>query len=354
MLYQSSFRICRATAYLAGALFAYAPPATAATSPWMERPAGWAIAAVVVALWLVLAVWALVRAAQDRKDKRSAEAWGLRLRGLLDSTPLAYLVIEPTGNVHGSDLLRRWLGLSGSVGSMNDLAPQVPLSETDHASGLCGPDFDSLMAAVAALQTAGQAFTLLLRTEGDERILQVQGRLLGEDALQSVAGRAPAICLWFDDVTGSQGRTEQLSTERHMLAHALDATSGLVELAPFPIWQRDTALVLQQVNNAYVSAVEAATAAQVIEQQIELIANPGPTAPRTAAGKPASLKPYKPVLKRPSLVDDNGACVFMMCRLKVWALVALPLMSAMLMKRGLNCSASPRRSAICSTACQRP
>jgi signal transduction histidine kinase len=290
MLYQFIFRIYRATACLAGALFAFVPSAGAATPPWAERPVGWAVAAVVVALWLVLAVWALVRAAQDRKDKRSAEAWGLRLRGLLDSTPLAYLVIEPAGNVHGSDLLRRWLGLSGSVGSLNDLAPQVPLSETDHASGLCGPDFDSLMVAVAALQTAGQAFTLLLHTEEDERILQVQGRLLGEDALQPVAGRAPAVCLWFDDVTGSQGKTEQLSAERHMLADALDATSGLVELAPFPIWQRDTALVLCQVNNAYVSAVEAATAAQVIDRQIELIANPGPTAPRTAAGKAREFK----------------------------------------------------------------
>jgi signal transduction histidine kinase/putative Ca2+/H+ antiporter (TMEM165/GDT1 family) len=283
------FKHC-AAALLMVALFAVAAPASAAPSPWMERPAGWSIAAVVIALWLVFAVWALVRAAQDRKDKQSAEAWGLRLRGLLDSTPLAYLVIEPTGNVHSGDLLRRWIGLSGSVSSLQDLAPQLSANQDDPASGLCGPDFDSLMAAVAALQTAGQAFNLLLHTEDGDRILQVQGRLLNEEAMQPVAGRAPAICLWFDDVTGSQGKSEQLSAERYMLAHALDATSGLVELAPFPIWQRDAKLVLRQVNNAYVSAVEAASAAQVIDKQIELIANPGPIAPRAAAAKARELK----------------------------------------------------------------
>ncbi len=270
-------------------LFAYVRPAAAA-QPWGERPAGWAIAAVIVALWLVLAVWALARGAQDRKDKRSAEAWGLRLRSLLDSTPLAYLVIEPTGAVHSSDQLRRWLSLAGSISSLQDLAPQVPVTPAEQASGLAGPDFDALMAAVAALQTAGQDFSLLLHTENADQILQVKGRLLGTDALQSVAHQQPAICLWFSDVTQSQSQSETLNSERDLLANALDATSGLVELAPFPIWQRDTALVLRQVNLAYVKAVEANHAQQVIDQQIELIANPGAMSPRAAAARARELK----------------------------------------------------------------
>jgi signal transduction histidine kinase len=271
-------------------LLAYVRPATAAPSLWTQRPAGWSIAAALVALWLVLAVWALVRAAQDRKDRRSAEAWGRRLRGLLDSTPLAYLVIEPTGRVHSSDLLRRWLGLAGSITNLQDLAPQAQASNEDHSSGLSGPDFDAVMAAIAALQATGQAFTMVLHTENADKTLQAQGRLLSEDAIQSAAGRQPAICLWFDDVTASHGTTEKLRSERHVLAYALDATSGLVELAPFPIWQRDTNLVLRQVNMAYVEAVEATSAKDVVDQQVELIANPGPTSPKAAAARARELK----------------------------------------------------------------
>jgi signal transduction histidine kinase len=271
-------------------LFVVARPAVAAPALWQERPAGWAIAAALVALWLVLAVWALARAAQDRKDKRSAESWGLRLRGLLDSTPLSYLVIEPSGNVHSSDQLRRWLSLSGSIRSLQDLAPQVATNGEDTGSGLSGPDFDAMMAAIAALKTAGQSFTLLLHTENGGQILEAQGRLLSEEALHTPVNQQPAICLWFADVTQSRGTSEKLSAERHLLANALDATSGLVELAPFPIWQRDDTLVLRQVNNAYVEAVEAKHAGQVIDQQIELIANPGPLAPKAAAARARELK----------------------------------------------------------------
>jgi signal transduction histidine kinase/membrane protein implicated in regulation of membrane protease activity len=271
-------------------LFAFARPASAAPSPWTQQPGGWTIAAAVIAIWLVIAVWALVRAAQDRKDKQSAEGWGLRLRSLLDSTPQAYLVVEPNGHVHSSDQLRRWLGLSGSISSLQDLAPQVGTNEEDRGSGLSGPDFDLLMADVAALKTAGQAFTRLLHTEAAEQILQVQGRLLSGDALQAATSQQPAICLWFADVTRTQGQSEQLSAERRQLASALDATSGLIELAPFPVWQRDSTLAIRQVNRAYVQAVEAKHPGDVIEQQIELIANPGPLPPRAAAARARELK----------------------------------------------------------------
>jgi signal transduction histidine kinase len=290
MLRRMTFHKTLAAAAPLVSLFAFARPATAAALPWSQRPAGWAIAVVIIALWLVLAVWALVRAAQDRKDRRSAEAWGMRLRGLLDSTPLAYLVIEPGGTVHSSDLLRRWLGLAGSISNLQDLAPQVQSTSDDHASGFSGPDFDALMSAIAAVQATGQAFTLVLHTESGDKILQANGRLLSEDAIQASADRQPAICLWVDDITSSHGTTEKLGHERHLLANALDATSGLVELAPFPIWQRDKNLVLRQVNLAYVEAVEAAHAGHVIEKQTELIANPGPTSPKAAAARARELK----------------------------------------------------------------
>src|SRR3546814_5281252 len=51
---------------------------------------------------------------------------------------------------------------------------------------------------------------------------------------------------------------------------AFEALSGLIEAAPFPMWFRDTDLSLALVNKAYVRAVEAKSAAAVIDGGIEL------------------------------------------------------------------------------------
>src|SRR3546814_4942861 len=51
---------------------------------------------------------------------------------------------------------------------------------------------------------------------------------------------------------------------------ACEALSWLIEAAPFPMWFRDTDLSLALVNKAYVRAVEAKSAAAVIDGGIEL------------------------------------------------------------------------------------
>src|SRR3712207_8534454 len=62
-----------------------------------------------------------------------------------------------------------------------------------------------------------------------------------------------------------------LRDEAERLNAALDALSGLIEAAPFPMWHRGPDLRLAMVNSAYVAAVEAEDAMAVIKAGIELV-----------------------------------------------------------------------------------
>ena len=56
---------------------------------------------------------------------------------------------------------------------------------------------------------------------------------------------------------------------------ALDALTQLIEAAPFPMWYRGPDLRLGLVNSAFVAAVEARDAAEVIARGTELVDSPG-------------------------------------------------------------------------------
>src|SRR5436309_3180853 len=82
---------------------------------------------------------------------------------------------------------------------------------------------------------------------------------------------ARAALLWFLDVTAAEEDAARLAAQLQRRSEALDALSGLIEAAPFPMWHRGPDLRLVMVNGAYVDAVEGADAAAVIAQGIELI-----------------------------------------------------------------------------------
>ena len=77
--------------------------------------------------------------------------------------------------------------------------------------------------------------------------------------------------LWFADVTESEQELEALGQRLERRSAALQALSGLIELAPFPIWHRGPDLKLAMVNSAYVAAVEAEDAATVVREGTELV-----------------------------------------------------------------------------------
>jgi signal transduction histidine kinase len=218
------------------------------------------MAAVLLALlagaWLAAAVWASLRAARREAAARGVVEDNVRLAALLQAGPAMPLVVAADGTIDGPERLAgalglealppRWLALFGEEAPFpNEIAAELGRIVSEAASG-------------------GRP-SVSLRPSGSARIFRIDG------------GPAPAgfaersALLWFLDVTDAEEDAGRLAAQLQRRSEALDALSGLIEAAPFPMWHRGPDLNLVMVNGAYVDAVEGPDAAAVVAQAIELI-----------------------------------------------------------------------------------
>ena len=105
--------------------------------------------------------------------------------------------------------------------------------------------------------------------------------------------------MWFSDTTTAESERLELAQRLRQTEAALDALTQVIEAAPFPMWYRGPDLKLGLVNRAFVDAVEAREATEVIANGLELVSD-GEAAraapwPRSTAGKPS-------VRKQPAIV----------------------------------------------------
>lgn len=245
----------------------------------MNAPDTWrlALTALVAAAWLVVAVWAVIRGSNALLSARASTRWGRRLHGLLSTSPSAYLVVGADGSATCSDTLRGWLGIDRQVTRLDEL-------EGRGASGIEISDYAQLVRDIDALSLSARPFQRLVSSAKGDRQLLAEGRA----APMEVVGDA-GVVVWFFDATATQGALEQLRAELAGARSDLEALRALVQAAPLPMWRRDRDLRLRDVNAAYVDAVEAASAADVIEQGIELMGNVPGTVPAQFAERARDL-----------------------------------------------------------------
>ena len=116
-----------------------------------------------------------------------------------------------------------------------------------------------------------------VRAVGSNRIFEVRG---GPAPPPEPAG---TILLWFSDTSSAEAERSKLALRIRQTEAALDSLTHLIEAAPFPMWYRGPDLQLGLVNRAFVEAVEARDAADVISRSTELIDASGPGSARAAA-----------------------------------------------------------------------
>ncbi len=217
-------------------------------------PISLAAIALVLGAWLALAVWATIRglargrAAAVRIDStRHHEA-------LLAASPAIPLLVRRDGSLAEAERVALAFGLE-----------RIPVRLADLGEAFGEDDRRALLGQVEAAAAAAGDFTLSLRPAGSARVYRVHG------------GPAPScypagtILLWLADATAGEEERTALRERCDRLAASLDALSGLIEAAPFPIWHRGPDLRLAMVNGAYVSAVEAEDGRAVIEGGLELV-----------------------------------------------------------------------------------
>lgn len=211
-----------------------------------------------MAVWLGLAVWAVWTGLKLRKRAEFSTSQADRLASLLESAPALPLMVRNDGRIEAPDRLADWLGLPKVPNFVSDLA--------GHNCGLTDDDATALVRDVSAVQRTGRSFTRAIRAQGSSRTLLIRG------APAAVRlGSSGAVILWWFDATESQAEIGRLGEESARLKLAFDRLSGLIEAAPMPMWHRGPDMRIALVNNAYVRAVEAESAADVIARGLELV-----------------------------------------------------------------------------------
>ena len=218
--------------------------------------------AVVAGVWLALAVAATLIGARKaaRADQALAEARAVA--DLLAGAPAVPLLVYPDDSVDADPRLAAWLAL--------DKVP-ARLAELDGGErGIGAEALDALRGDIADCRSTANPIQRLIALPDGSRVFSVRGEpysVGGEDHR--------AVLLWFLDVSERQRETIKLREQSARMARALDGLSALIEAAPFPMWHRGPDLDIALVNGAYVRAIEAESAEQVVSRGIELIESQG-------------------------------------------------------------------------------
>lgn len=145
------------------------------------------------------------------------------------------------------------------------------------AEGFDTPSRDGLQNAIAALREAGTGFQIDLTHTGTGRRIQARGVRAVDDQ-----GRPMADVVWMSDVTEGVAAVDTLTEETALLTRERNLLKAALDGIAEPVWLRDDDLSLIYCNAAYVKAVDAKSASDVVARGREL-------APRVAVREVRAL-----------------------------------------------------------------
>jgi len=227
------------------------------------------VAITLAALWIVIAIAVSIAAARRFRRASAVMSSAQSMASLLDVAPARPLLVHPDSRIEVDPRLLRELGLDQAPARLADLAGENVGIEQD--------DLDALVGDIQAAALAGGKIERKVRSAGSRRVFDVRG------------GPAPSpeppgtLLLWLFDTSASEEERSNLSSRLRQTEGALDSLTHLIESAPFPMWFRGPDLKLGLVNSAFVEAVEASDAEDVIARGIELIDEPGDNGALAAA-----------------------------------------------------------------------
>lgn len=212
---------------------------------------------VVAALWVAIAAFLSVLAVRRIRHAHGLIGAARDFRSLLAAAPARPLVVMPDGRVEADRQLLRDIGLDEEPKWLRDLGGAD--------RGIVAEDLASLEDDIKAAGLGGKSFRRQVRVAGSGRVIEVRG------APASPPAPSGATLLWLFDISDAEAERATLAGRLDQTEAALDSLTHLIEAAPFPMWYRGPDLGLGLVNSAFVAAVQARDAADVITRGIELI-----------------------------------------------------------------------------------
>lgn len=232
-------------------------------------PIGAVMAGAVLAALIVAGAGALFAGLNAMRRARRMAGEMERQRAMLGAAPMHTLLIRSDGRLETSMRVADMLGLAAIPATLESLLSQVVF---EVGAG------ERLGKVLEAARRGGRAFSVPIRVAGSSRHLFLHGDRAPAD-LNAPGG----VLVWIFDATELQAEVERLDHEVSALRIAFDSLSELIEVAPMPMWYRGRDLRLAMVNSAYVRAVEARDAAEVVSRQIELVEAQGQSGPIASA-----------------------------------------------------------------------
>ncbi|WP_343347264.1 ATP-binding protein [Sphingomicrobium sp. XHP0239] len=226
-----------------------------------------AILSLVLAAWTALALALVLLAARQLVRARAVLRSARSLGDLIERSPARAFIISPDNALELDSQL---------VDAFRLEEPPHTLDDLERSDVLPVEEIGALTASIDAMRRAGEILDTTLETS-EGRIYSVRGELTG-------AGGQPGMILgWMIDISESEERKRRLARRLEQTESALDSLTHLIESAPFPMWYRGPDLSLGLVNSAFVAAVEAEDAADVIARGAELIDGSGARSAREGA-----------------------------------------------------------------------
>lgn len=223
---------------------------------------------LLLALWTGWAVSLMLKASRDTRKAEAHRKAARRLSRMVEEGPAIPLLVRVDGRIEAPDRFARWIGLDKVPEYLSELAGPGGV-------GLSEEQVERLSANVRRTQKSARPFKMALRPQGSQKSLALRGALA--DPAVSPSGAA---LIWVFDFTETEDELARLSEEAARAREDFGALVGLIEAAPMPMWFRGGDMKLRLVNKAYVEAVGAQSADQVVADQIELVEKVGG---RTAA-----------------------------------------------------------------------
>ena len=218
-----------------------------------------ALLGLLLAAWTAAAAWLMIAAGARSRGADAARLTAKRLNRLLDEAPTAALLVRSDGRLEGSERLAHWLGLEELPQFLSELAKHPDC-------GLTSEQLDELTEKVRLAQKSAAPLRMAVTLPGSSRSLALRGSLA--DPQVSPGGAA---LIWVFDFSESERELAKMREETTRAKSDFAALVGLIQAAPMPMWFRNKDMRLQIVNQAYVSAVGAQSAQEVVDQQVELV-----------------------------------------------------------------------------------
>ncbi len=248
-------------------------------------PTALVLLGLLLAGWTFGAVWLVLAAQRQARQARAARSTARRVTRMIEDSPAIPLLVKPDFAVEGPDRLAAWLGLDKLPGYLSELSGED--------TGLTPEALEELQQAVRRTQKTAAPFRMVVTPRGSSRNLAIRGHI----ADPVVASDGVAMLWWFD-FSDSHDELKRMRAESERAKGDFRALVGLIEAAPMPMWFRGPDMRLRLVNSAYVKAVGAPSAHDVVTEQIELIETvEGVSAAQAAQGSQRSDMPVQRIVQ---------------------------------------------------------